>query len=158
MYRSGLRLVSLLSVVVYLFANTQASFALDHWIRTVLMTYTQSAESAPTEESKPKPRKCKHCTTEENPEESVPCPSPCAPKGPSKPCNEPLCPGCPNDYDPMHCPCPGGCALCSVAKAPCLTPIDLNLHQSNCLSECLVIRSVQYCSWKCGGLDRPPRI
>src|SRR5262245_10967329 len=31
------------------------------------------------------------------------------------------CPSCPCQHQDKSCPCPGGCAFCSVAKVPCHT-------------------------------------
>jgi hypothetical protein len=37
------------------------------------------------------------------------------------PCR-PACPDCPKSPFAPKCPCPGGCALCNVAKVPCHVP------------------------------------
>src|ERR1019366_2733777 len=134
-----------------LLANTQASFALDYLIRS--QTKVTAAD-----EPAPKARKCKHCSSTEDRAEQT-CTSGLSRKGgtPSKPCNDSSCPCCPNEHGPNDCPCPGGCALCSVTKAPCLTPLTPTLDHALCIGQCCLVESFDYVSPPQGGLIRPPR-
>lgn len=152
--RFWLRLVSLLSLCVYLLANTQASFALDYWIRSQIHEVAPP-EPASTDESTPQSRKCKNCTrvSEGNSDQQAPNSS----NRPCKPCNDSSCPCGPNEHHHKDCPCPGGCALCSVAKAPCLTPWTATLDHAVCIGECCLNDSFDYLSPPLGGLIRPPR-
>ena len=158
--RVCLRLVSLLCLSAYLLANTQANLALDYLLRSQVPT-CQPSETTPAEESTPKAKQCKHCTqvSEESSNENTP---PCAPSNsparPCKPCDDSSCPCCPNEHHPKDCPCPGGCALCSVAKAPCLTPLTLQFHDLVCVGQCSVDESSDYVNPLQRGLIRPPRV
>lgn len=157
MRRFRLRLIALLSLSVYLLANTQASFALGYLIRSQTQP-SAVLDTTSAEESTPKASKCKHCTvTQDTTDENAPAQTKCPPDGSSKPCNDSSCPCCPNEHDPKDCPCPGGCALCSVAKAPCLTPLTLTPHQAVCIGQCCLVESLDYVSPPQGGLIRPPR-
>jgi hypothetical protein len=42
------------------------------------------------------------------------------------------CPACPDD---TSCPCPGGCAVCSVAKVPCTGALPFFHGSAPCLGE-----------------------
>lgn len=154
--RALLRLMSLLSLCAYLLANTHASFALDYMIRSQPRS-AHVPEMAPTDETTPTPRKCRHCNPvpEETSNDTTSQPSSCPT---DRPCNDSSCPCCPNQHDPKDCPCPGGCALCSVAKAPCLTPWTPTLHQAVCIGQCCLVESLNYASPPQGGLIRPPRV
>lgn len=157
MSRTWLRLVACVSLGVYLLANTHASFALERFVRSQIPAkrMTDPLPSEPSEESAPKPSKCKHCSksTDDQTEEQSPCTS----DGPTPPCDDPSCPCCPNDHNGKQCPCPGGCAMCSVAKAPLLTPIGISLHDAVCTGECRVDEAFDYVSPPQHGLIRPPR-
>lgn len=118
MSRRWLRLVSCMSLVAYLLSNTHLHLAFAGCTHSSCAAKT--AEK-PTEKSKPVTTKCKHCAKQQQPtsekgqtkDHDPNCPGcPDCPFGPSCPC-------CPNGNHP--CPVPGGCAMCSVAKAPCLT-------------------------------------
>lgn len=147
MSRLWLRLVSCVSLTAYLLANTGASFALEAWIPSLAKRDNLGVAQSP-------PRKC--TCSEGRERRNAPCES-CR-ECQKRNCPGRSCPSCPNQPCQKDCPCPGGCALCSVAKAPCLTPIDLEFRDTLSLGECVVIESFKYHSLKCGGLDRPPRI
>ena len=149
-------LVVLVSLAAYFLANTNASLALDYWLRSQAATKADvatSTEETPAETHK----KCKHCCKPGETEGFSPSPS-TSQDCDDTDCDRSSCPCCPDDANKHRCPCPGGCALCSVAKAPCLTPINLNLHDTSCVDDCASPDSPEYPSLKSGGLDRPPRV
>lgn len=156
MSRVWLRLISCVSLGAYLLANTHASFALEHLARSHSpMNSGSNPVTSDEEKSTPKTPKCKHCcmVTEDSSEEQTPCSS----DSPTRPCEDPSCPCFPNEHDGKQCPCPGGCAMCSVAKAPLLTPIAINVHDAVCSGECQLDESFDYVSPLQRGLLRPPR-
>lgn len=155
MSRAWLRLISCVSLGAYLLANTHASFALERLVRSHVPAKTPTEQLPTEQESASKPSACKHCCkqTENQSEEQSPCNS----EGPTQPCDTPSCPCCPGDQDGKQCPCPGGCAMCSVAKAPLLTPIEISLHEAVCTGECQIDESFDYVSPLQHGLIRPPR-
>lgn len=155
MSRFCLRLVTLVSLAAYFLANTNASFAIDYWLRCQTVKKAEvstSSEVLPAET----PTKCKHCCKPGETDGSSPSPAP-SQDCEDRDCDPASCPCCPEDSGKHRCPCPGGCALCSVAKAPCLTSINLNLHDTSCVDDCASPDSPEYASPKCNGLDRPPR-
>jgi hypothetical protein len=156
--RFGLRLVAMASLAAYLLANTNASLAVQFIPRPARTTVQNP--SPPAEEVPANPKKCKHCSkpaeSNETPAEGHKSSSPQSSN--KDDCTEPSCPCCPADPDHKNCPCPGGCAICSVAKVPLLPPLNLDFEQAICLGNCLGIDSFQYISPICDGLDRPPRI
>jgi hypothetical protein len=80
---------------------------------------------------------------------SEPCPAaPDSPAGPSCPC-------CPKD--PQGCPIPGGCAMCSIAKAPCVAPVPSTESTLSPTLEMVCEFSFSYLSPLSDGLQRPPR-
>ena len=150
-------LVVLVSLAAYFLANTNASAAIQSCIRmkaarTESVT-TQAQEETPTESPK---KKCKHCNPSADTSETTNSPS--SPSDcPNNDCDDPCCPCCPENSNQKGCPCPGGCALCSVAKTPLVSSVNLDACQTHCTGRCLVNDSSQYISPKCDGLDRPPR-
>jgi hypothetical protein len=73
------------------------------------------------------------------------------------PCG-PGCPDCPKSPFAPKCPCPGGCALCNVAKVPCHIPA----HDFTCAVAPFQEASVPeltsfYTPPIAGRLIRPPR-
>lgn len=156
MSRTWLRLLSCVCLGGYLLANTHASFALERLARGQLPTKAKSEPVRTKEEPATKPSKCKHCckASENQSEEQSPCKS----DQPTQPCDDPSCPCCPGDNDGKHCPCPGGCAMCSVAKAPLLTPIATALDTAVWTGECQVDVAFDYVSPLQRGLIRPPRV
>ena len=156
MSRFCLRLVSVICLAAYLLANTHASMAMESWLRS--QAKQRAAVATVEGEAQSEPKKCKHCS--QKPEQdgnknqqSSPDSQDC----PNGPCDDSDCPCCPNDSHQKGCPCPGGCALCSVAKAPCLTPSYLQFQPLNCIGECVSFESNTFPSPFRGSLDRPPR-
>jgi hypothetical protein len=161
------RLIACASLVVYLLANTHVNLAIGSHVEPA-----RESTSAPTPAQQnggenPLPpedlvSECPHCakrlkeaaeqrkaktdkkcsaSERENSDPSLPDDCPCCPKTPGAP----------------SCPCPGGCALCSVAKVPCLVPdapVPLSFF---CLGDCLVEETFYYLPPFSGGLIRPPR-
>jgi hypothetical protein len=67
------------------------------------------------------------------------------------------CPCCPKSPCDSSCPCPGGCAMCNVAKTPCVsteTPIPL---PTDWLGDKVIEMSFSYVPPVPHGLIRPPR-
>jgi hypothetical protein len=155
MSRMWLRLISCVCLSAYLLANTHASFALESAVRTYCPAKCAPKMDISAEEATPTTPKCKHCckVTKESSDEQVPCSS----DNPTPPCDEPSCPCCPNDRDGKQCPCPGGCAMCSVAKAPLPTTIAVNLHNVVCTGRCQLEEAFDYVPPLQRGLIRPPR-
>jgi hypothetical protein len=116
--------------------------------------------TVPNEDGPAKLKKCKHCCKSVN---GAQVPSNEQDPSDREGCEQdnrdtPSCPCCPDDPKQKSCPCPGGCALCSVAKTPLLLPLDLDLHQALCVGNCVSIDLFEYISPMCDGLDRPPRV
>lgn len=160
MSRKWLRLVACTSLVAYLVANTHLNLALAAYVaappRLPATETTDSASEAPVTASR-----CKHCaqrvaaTKSEQPTKSCQqqhdqsCPGcPDCPFGPGCPC-------CPKG--PQGCPTPGGCAMCSVAKAPCLEQIPSVEGTASPTFELVCEFSHFYLQPLCDGLQRPPR-
>jgi hypothetical protein len=158
--RIWLRLVGAVSLAAYLLANTNASAAVNHWMHKQFPRTAEVASPA-YEATSEKPKKCtKGCckpNETQTTQDAEPSPPP-APVRQKQNSDKPVCPCCPNDSEEKHCPCPGGCALCSVGKAPLLTPFHFELHETAFVDHCLMTVSFEYVSPSCGGLDRPPRI
>src|SRR5581483_5946643 len=114
-------LVACLSLLAYLLSHTHVNLALAR------CTFpSKSSSRAETETGQKAAPRCLHChhrgasadvrpggkTQEQDHDSSAPrCPS------------DPSCPCCPSDQS--NCPVPGGCALCSISKAPCVTSLPL---------------------------------
>jgi hypothetical protein len=156
MSRKRLRLIGCVALATYLLANSHASLLAGFLHRAHL----DSAPLASAESSQPTSgRCCPHCT--HRPEQDT-TPSRNDSQVPrhdheEEPC-DPTCPGCPICPVNDSCPCPGGCALCSVTKAPCLD------HQ---LIVAPIMVPTMWCSFEepasfvspiCDGLIRPPRL
>jgi hypothetical protein len=62
-----------------------------------------------------------------------------------------------DDSSGSSCPCPGGCALCSVAKVPCLLPLTALVEVASGLDDGLDEASPVYDSPFCATLTPPPR-
>lgn len=156
--RCWLRLISVLCMAAYLLANTNVSFALEAWMRGKVVNVSQAPPDK-SEERASKSRKCKRCSTcQIEPDQEAERQSSPREDHRKGNCQESSCPCCPQDSGQKRCPCPGGCALCSVAKAPCLTPVATDLPQMLCVGQCSLADPVVYHSPFCGGLERPPRI
>jgi hypothetical protein len=163
MPRKWLRLVACLSLAVYLFGNTPASLAISIHLQSVPPLVEQEPQSSsPNGPSDDVSSCCKHCaklrgkvTAEphsEGPEhgsDHSSCPS--CPEGPM----DSSCPCCPKG---PPCPLPGGCALCSVAKVPCLAAPLLTMLPLLCAGASLTESPPLYVSPLGGDLIRPPRL
>lgn len=115
MSRRLLRLISCVCMVAYALTNTHVNLAWSQYVQ--LRPVVQEASS--TDESERSG--CKHCAKRGKATKPATgqqqCPKPSS-EHPACP-DSPGCPGCPcGDHS---CPIPGGCSMCSVAKAPCLT-------------------------------------
>ena len=136
-----LRLVSLLSLVAYLLVNTHLNLALGSF------ALGSPAEShGPAEANESKPAQCKHCAQKAKSEN----PPPTEDRVPSD-----GCPCCPTDQG--SCPIPGGCAMCSIAKAPCLNAILWIEVLATMSVELVPEYSYSYVTPFSDGLARPPR-
>ena len=157
MSQKWLRLISLLCLTAYLFANTNVSLAL-----SAVKSRRPAAKSA--EQKKPADEKscthiCQHCAKKQaKPAESDNLSKPnLSQPGPSSPANSD-CPCCPAGPSSPTCPCPGGCAWCSVAKVPCFTLLNLALLPALCVGESLVEEAPCYRPPIGNELMRPPRV
>jgi hypothetical protein len=148
------RLVTCVCLGVYLLANTHAAFALE---RIVSSKIAIKATTGPVDDDKdhsPPPTKCKHCKAKKPSEAHTPRNS----DNSRKTSDDSTCPCCPDDHDGQQSPCPG-CAICSVAKLPLLTPIEVGLDSwAICMDECQIEESFDYVSPLQCGLIRPPRL
>lgn len=161
MSRFWLRLISVVSLAAYFLANTGASLAVESWMKRVAKQVAASVKANLNEKpgSRPhaaKPPTCKNCSATQVAEIEEPVDTRARSHDCEGPCDEGECPCCPKDSG-HHCPCNGGCALCSPAKAPCFTPICVELHDTPCFGECYLVDCSNYLSPLTGGLDRPPR-
>jgi hypothetical protein len=102
-------------------------------------------------------RKCKHCNSVRDEVQGAPSSQSKQSSTPCPPCNDSSCPCSPGEHRPKDCPCPGGCAFCSVAKAPCMTPLTPTLCDAACVGECNSEEPFDYVSPRPGSLIRPPR-
>lgn len=155
MSRFWLRLVSVVSLAAYLLANTNVSFAMDIWVRH-LAKNAQSAAAA-SEKGTSGASKCKHCSQNEARSSTTVDQSSDCQDCHNGPCDD-RCPCCPDEPGKHKCPCPGGCALCSNAKVPCVSPLSLDFQPTVCLGDFVLMESFAYLSPFRGSLDRPPRI
>jgi hypothetical protein len=74
------------------------------------------------------------------------------------PCG-PDCPDCPKSPFAPKCPCPGGCALCNVAKVPCHIPsYDFTCAAASCQGAGVPELTSFYTPPAAGRLIRPPRV
>jgi hypothetical protein len=90
---------------------------------------------------------CEHCLSEESPHSA---PSPVEVRNVTPPSHGDDLPG-------SSCPCPGGCAFCSVAKVPGLSPLVTPAVVTLCLDDSLDAMPCVYASPFGGTLTRPPR-
>ncbi len=72
------------------------------------------------------------------------------------PCS-PDCPDCPKSPFTPKCPCPGGCALCNVAKVPCHIPSQHFTCAVACQRAGVPELTFFYTPPAAGRLIRPPR-
>jgi hypothetical protein len=147
MSRRLLRLVSSVCMVAYALTNTHVNLA---WSQYVQAKHAATNHTS-ADDSKPG---CKHCCSHDKPgtsdSEQQQSPKPCSdcPEGPDCPC-------CPNgDHS---CPIPGGCSMCSVAKASCLTETPVTQPISAPIGDCTVEHAIAYVPPAHASLVRPPR-
>ncbi|MCI0684906.1 MAG: hypothetical protein L0Y71_22650 [Gemmataceae bacterium] len=144
MSRRLLRLVSCVSLAAFALTQPHVGFA-----------WPQSGRPAPvdaasTESNTPR---CKHCCAKRD-KSSKPASQPVKPSAPQS--DHPTCPCCPpGDHS---CPFPGGCSLCSVAKAPCLNATPATEPSAAQAGECTLDLTVAYVAPVHAGLMRPPRV
>lgn len=151
MSRRLLRLMSCVCMVAYALTNTHVNLAWSQYIQ--FQPVAQDAVST----SDPEPAGCKHCASRNKP--SATASEQQRSKKPSSDCPDdpaaPNCPCCPNgDHS---CPIPGGCSMCSVAKAPCLTEAPSPSAGESHVGESTVEYTVVYVSPFHASLIRPPR-
>lgn len=147
MSKRWLRLVGFLAVGAYLLANSHANVVFAFFGQQNKCDFTHQHETTPG---------CQHCAAPASEDTDA---DNCQPE---QTCAE----GCPGCLPPGHgcpqdgqkCPVPGGCALCNMAKAPCLTllPIaDMTLFP---LVGFVCEDPFVYASPCSDGLIRPPRV
>ncbi len=153
MHKHRLRLVSAICLVAYLFANTHVNLAMGESFRSSI-----HPEFLPSTDENDSHSKCSQCAKQHNLETQT---APADPN-PFQPCSgDPCdsdCPCCPHGPFDDSCPCPDGCAMCNVAKAPCLTPSVFFPLQSACVGESSVEAPTLHVPPFCEGVMRPPRV
>jgi len=150
MSRRLLRLVSCACLAAYALTNTHVNLAWSQYLRS----RPAADQASPNTDSRPSC--CKNCAnrgkagkpTTEHKQSSAP-----GQQSPDRP-GVPNCPCCPGDHS---CPMPGGCSICSIAKAPCLTEAPAlalaETHAGDLAIEC----SDLYTGTFHFSLMRPPR-
>jgi hypothetical protein len=68
------------------------------------------------------------------------------------------CPNCPKSPLAPKCPCPGGCALCNVAKVPCHIRAHVFTSAAACQEASAPELTSFYTPPAVGRLIRPPRV
>jgi hypothetical protein len=165
----GKRLVACVSLLAYFLANTHANLVIGAYIEptpvsaTTKSTAPKDSEPATAPSEEPA-SECPHCAKrlkakaarvakqQQHAQSDTQQPAPDG-KPVCASCDE-ACPCCPKT---PACPCPGGCALCSVAKVPCLVADAPMPSSSVCVGDFLVEEAFSYLSPFSGGLIRPPR-
>ncbi len=153
MRKLRLRLVSAICLVAYLFANTHLNLAMGESFRSSIHT-----EFLPSSDENDAHSKCSHCAkrheqaSQTTSEDRLPFDT-----YTGNPCDSD-CPCCPHGPFDDSCPCPDGCAMCNVAKAPCLTASIFFPLQSACVGESAVEPSTLHAAPFCEGVMRPPRV
>lgn len=160
MRRKRLRLVACVSLVAFLVANTHAGTALAAHLLAAHSELGHARDAAAAkhpasaqQEVKPERPGCchgqKHTNRAGDGSEGVGDQDDC-------PC-APSCPDCPKGPCGPKCPCPGGCALCNVAKIPHVAPVASLPASAPCLGASLPEPHVFYTPPPAGRLIRPPR-
>ena len=160
MSRQLLRLVSCMSLVAYFLANTHLNLVFAAFAKPTCCAGTEATNSTGGESKENKPRKCKHCAQRDASDE--------APTDKKQPKNhDSNCPGCPDSPLGHSCPCcpqgdhscpvPGGCAMCTIAKAPCLTPNVAADLSGSALFEFVPDLCFSYASPLSDSMARPPK-
>ena len=159
MRRRWQRLVVCVSLVAFLVANTHASASIAAHLLALQTADGPTNRSASslhdasayaTDSSAERPR-C-HCLKHK----SRTAEALNTPRNLHGPCG-PSCPDCPKGPSAPKCPCPGGCALCNVAKVPHATPVPCLPCSDTCIETRLPDPSLIYTPPFSGRLIRPPR-
>jgi hypothetical protein len=158
MSRQWLRLVSLVNLVAFVFANAAGAITFHASTHSSACPCGGVARTQVTEE--PASAGCKHCRMKQesgpSDEKLMTCPTcGCSLLDGSCKCktakeSSPTCPA------PLECPCPGGCVLC-MAKVPCLLPASSIPLEAPCLGESIHEATPTYFEPYSGRLIRPPR-
>jgi hypothetical protein len=72
--------------------------------------------------------------------------------------HSPTCPCHGIGFPCPSCPCPGGCAFCSVAKVPCVPPVALLMDATPTKEDNFIEVAQSYTSPFTGTLTRPPKV
>jgi hypothetical protein len=151
-------LVTCVSLVAFFAANTHAGTAIAACLSTnraggefSLAKEHSTAEGATGEHSG---RLCCHEEGDNDADvvehdEHGPCDSSCPDSN---------CPDCPKSPGHSKCPCPGGCALCSVAKVPCPVAAACQVFEIPCLGASVAHAETPYTPPFCDVMLRPPRV
>jgi hypothetical protein len=143
------RLVACISLVAFLAANTHAGTAIAASVAA--RPAGKPGHVANAKGKKASRRSCCHCVKDKDRR------IPDAPRDHGNdPCS-PSCPDCPKGPGDSKCPCPGGCALCSVAKVPCPVVAASPIHEAPCLEGSVTEIEPSYLSPAIRTLIRPPR-
>jgi hypothetical protein len=144
MRRRLLHLIAWLSVAAYFLTNTHANLMIAAALNRPACQEVPSSGSS---------KKCQHCQNKAAVPQSPSGTSSC-PVSPDQPF-EPGCPCCPLGDQP--CSVPGGCAMCSVAKTPCVGCMLLTHLVAPFLGEVDCEVTPVYAPPFCDGLIRPPK-
>ncbi len=162
MRRWCLRLVSCLSLVAYLLANTHLNLALAACVPPAHTCQAGHEASTKPTETKPAKSKCRHCAKQKASAPDSPSTGKTKPAQHDPSCSGspdwpsgPSCPCCPRQD--RSCPVPGGCAMCNIAKALCLAPL-FSLDSSTPIFIGYVVEyTFAHLPPFCDGLIRPPK-
>jgi len=159
MRRRWLRLVALLNLVAFLFANTAGAMAV-HPL-TGLSACPCGGRASTRMKEEPVPSGCKHCQQKQETRKSEENQTICSTCGCSVLDGSCKCqtakeshPPCP--APPPECPCPGSCPVC-MAKVPCAFPASSLPLEAPCLEQSVPESIPLYAQPSCGRLIRPPR-
>lgn len=159
------RLISCVCMLAFFFANSHAGMVVNAYFRDAGTSASQSCQAAKSSEPvESKPSRCKHCARQQDKAKATegrdPAPEELASE---KVCNETnsphgtleeSCPCCPSG---PSCPCPGGCAMCSVAKSICTDSSFVDMLPAKCFDQFVPDHSIVYLPPSGEGLIRPPR-
>jgi hypothetical protein len=180
MSRRASRLVACLSLAVFLFAHTPLSLALSVHLRNHCLPAAKPSEpvehspdlnaQSPELEQSACCSKCRTKVSSSITKESArdgarpqsrsqpgdPKPGDPKPGDPQRDHPDSSCPCCP-ERGPASCPCPSGCAYCSVAKMPCPATTTVSLTAAPSLGDCLLEPPALYRAPFCSEFLQPPR-
>lgn len=149
MSRFRLRLIALFTLTAYFVANTHAGLA----IGACLPVAAEKSSEANQRKSSP----CSHCAKRTTATIQLP-------QGivvSSRECTNDFgchsCPCCPKSPSGSPCPMPGGCAFCSVAKVPMVTPDVRDFARSEHVEDIVIVQTGVKLPSLAGELFRPPR-